>query len=153
MKLSVIIPCYNFEDYIEQAILSVMSQKTKFDFEILVRDDKSNDRSYENIERYSQSVRILESNDNLGATKNIKTLIDNCKGEYIAYLDGDDYWIDPYKLQKQVDYMEQNLDCVMTFTGYWEKTKSGYIPSSPYQWLCIPSDYEENEVITEKTII
>ena len=151
MKLSVIIPCYNFENYIEQGILSALAQRTNFEFEVLVRDDKSTDNSYKHIERYSEFVRLLDSSENLGAARNIKTLIDNCRGEYIAYLDGDDYWADIYKLQKQVDYMDANPDCIMTFTGHWtkgEEVEGGYIPPEPYLWLCIPSIYENDEVKT-----
>ncbi len=157
MKVSVIIPCYNFENYIEQAILSALSQKTNFDFEILVRDDKSTDDSYQNIIRYAgalsnNKVRILDSTVNLGASRNIKTLVDNCKGEYIAYLDGDDYWMNINKLQEQISYMDANTDCVMTFTGYWMKENGQYVPPEPGFWLCIPKTYQNGEVTTEQLL-
>lgn len=157
MKLSVIIPCYNFENYIEQAILSALSQKTDFQFEILVRDDNSTDSSYDNIIRYtdvmsSGIVSILDSTENFGGHQNIKTLIDNCKGEYIAYLDGDDYWTNINKLQKQVDYMDANPDCVMTFTGYWMKENGKYFPESSEYWLSLPNNYENEEVTTEQLL-
>ena len=151
MKLSVIIPCYNFENYIDQAILSALSQKTNFEYEILVGDDSSTDKSYMNIERYAYtpSVTIIKYPINLGGQMNIKTLIEKSKGEYIAYLDGDDYWVDTYKLQKQIDYMESNPDCMMTFTGYWIKNEQGYIPQSVGSWLSIPGTYTNGQVLTE----
>lgn len=148
MKVSVIIPCYNFENYIEQAVLSALNQKTNFEFEILVGDDKSTDKSIENIIRYS-NIRIIEPSTNLGAPKSIKNLIDNSRGEYIAYLDGDDYWTDSSKLQRQIDYMGSNPDCIMTFTGYWMKNSEGYIPPTHEQWLCLPNGYQNNQVATE----
>jgi len=154
MKVSVIVPCYNFEEYIEQSLLSVVSQKTNFEFEILVRDDLSSDRSQLNIDRvanFNNIVRVIESNVNLGFCKNIKLLIDECKGEYIAYLDGDDYWTDVNKLQKQVDFLDSNPDYVMTFTGHWIKYKDGgYAPDKPHQWLCASCKSED---ITTETLL
>ena len=122
MKVSVIIPCYKFEEYIEQSILSAVSQKTNFEFEILVRDDFSDDRSQLNIERvanFNSNVKFFKSDENWGGQKNVKFLIEQSKGEYIAYLDGDDYWTDVNKLQKQIDFLDNNPDYVMTFTGHW----------------------------------
>jgi FkbM family methyltransferase len=151
MKVSVIIPCYNFEDYIEQSILSAVSQKTNFEFEILVRDDMSSDNSQVCIERvanFNSNVKYFKPEENWGF-KNIKFLMEQCKGEYIAWLDGDDYWTDIHKLQKQVDFLDQNPEYVMTFTGHWTKDKNGnYSPSLPYQWLCLPNNFND-EVKTE----
>jgi glycosyltransferase involved in cell wall biosynthesis len=151
MKVSVIIPCYNFEDYIEQSILSAVSQKTNFEFEILVRDDMSSDNSQVCIERvanFNSNVKYFKPEENWGF-KNIKFLIEQCKGEYIAWLDGDDYWTDIHKLQKQVDFLDQNPEYVMAFTGHWTKDKNGnYSPSLPYQWLCLPNNFND-EVKTE----
>lgn len=162
MKVSVIIPCYNFEQYIEQSILSVINQRTNFEYEILIRDDLSTDRSRENINRicicYGQSGDIKnfsethEPNKNLGLSglNNFKFLLSKAKGKYIAYLDGDDYWTDPYKLQKQIDYMDKNEDCCMTFTGHWQKNSDGtYEPSFPNCWLGLPGFIQNAEVKTE----
>lgn len=154
MKVSVIIPCYNFEEFIEQSILSAVSQKTNFDFEILVRDDFSNDRSQLNIERvanFNTNVKFFKPDENLGADNNIKFLINQSKGEYIAYLDGDDYWTDVYKLQKQIDFLDNNLDYIMSFTGHWIKyTDGGYAPSNPNQWLC--ASRQSSEITTESLL-
>jgi glycosyltransferase involved in cell wall biosynthesis len=152
MKLSVIISCYNFENYIQQAILSVLAQRTNFEFEILVRDDNSTDKSYENILPLSGYIKLLDSTKNLGPYGNIKTLIDNCQGEYIAYLDGDDYWTEINKLQKQVDYMEQNKDCSMTFTGFWQHDQDGFTPPIQIGWLSIPSMYENQKLKIENLV-
>lgn len=139
MKVSVIIPCYNFGEFIEQSILSAVNQITDFDYEILVRDDLSTDYSLLNIKRvshYHPKVKYYTPEENLGFCKNISFLISEARGEYIAYLDGDDYFTDPYKLQKQVDFLDQNPDYVMTFTGYWERRPDGgYAPDSTPGWL------------------
>ena len=154
MKLSVIIPFYNFEEYIEQSILSAVDQKTNFEFEILVRDDFSTDRSQLNIDRvdnFNSIVRVIKPIENLGFFKNISLLINECKGEYIAYLDGDDYWTDVNKLQKQIDFLNCNPDYVMSFTGHWIKYKDGeYAPSNPNQWLCAT---RQSEDITTETLL
>ena len=147
MKVSVIIPCYNFEDYIEQSILSAVSQKTNFEFEILVRDDMSSDNSQVCIERvacFNSNVKYFKPEENWGF-KNIKFLIEQCKGEYIAWLDGDDYWTDIHKLQKQVDFLDSNPDYIMCFTGHWMKKGRDYSPESPYQY-CLPNGFENNEI-------
>lgn len=139
IKVSVIIPCYNFGEYIEQSILSAVNQITNFEYEILVRDDLSTDNSQINIERvayYHPKVKYYKPTENLGGGKNISFLISECKGEYIAYLDGDDYFTDPYKLQKQIDFLDNNLDYVMNFTGYWvRQSDGGYQPDMTPGWL------------------
>lgn len=154
MKVSIIIPCYNFEDYIEQSILSAVSQKTNFEFEILVRDDFSSDRSQVNIERVSNFntiVKMFRPDENLGFQKNIQFLIEQSSGEYIAYLDGDDYWTDVNKLQKQIDFLDSNPDYVMSFTGHWIKYKDGgYAPSNPNQWLC--ATRQGDQITTESLL-
>jgi len=156
MKVSVIIPCYNFGEFIEQSILSAVNQITNFDYEILVRDDLSTDYSQINIERlsfYHPKVKYYKPKENLGFCKNISFLISEAKGEYIAYLDGDDYFTDPYKLQKQVDFLDNNQDYVMTFTGYWgREPNGGYAPDSTPGWLGLIG-FENNDVITKDLLI
>jgi len=152
MKVSVIIPCYNFVEYIEQSILSAVNQVTNFEYEILVRDDFSQDYSQVNIERvafYHPKVKYYKPTENLGFAENIKFLITESKGEYIAYLDGDDYFTDPYKLQKQVDFMDNNSEYVLTFTGHWNReVGGGYAPDSTPGWLGLIG-FENNEVNTK----
>jgi glycosyltransferase involved in cell wall biosynthesis len=156
MKVSVIIPCYNFGEFIEQSILSAVNQITNFDYEILVRDDFSTDNSQVNIDRvayYHNKVKTYTPTENWGANKNIKFLMSESKGEYITYLDGDDYFTDPYKLQKQVDFLDNNLDYVITFTGYWgRELNGGYAPDSTPGWLGLIG-FENNTVLTKDLLI
>lgn len=121
MLLSVIIPAYKFERYILQCVNSVLSQKTNFFFEVLIRDDHSGDSTNHILsENFSDhpAVKILKSDKNVGAYENIRILLNESRGKYIAYLDGDDYYDDPDKLQKQIDFLENNPDYVMHSTGY-----------------------------------
>jgi glycosyltransferase involved in cell wall biosynthesis len=156
MKVSVIIPCYNFGEFIEQSILSAVNQITNFDYEILVRDDFSTDNSQVNIDRvayYHDKVKTYTPTENWGANKNVKFLMSESKGEYITYLDGDDYFTDPYKLQKQVDFLDNNLDYIMTFTGYWgRELNGGYAPDSTPGWLGLIG-FENNTVLTKDLLI
>jgi glycosyltransferase involved in cell wall biosynthesis len=124
MKLSVVIPTYKFNKYIRQCIESVLSQKTDFEFEVLIRDDFSNDGTNEIIENIilenkndKAIIRNFYSTENWGGFNNIKFLLDNSIGEYIAYIDGDDYFTDDFKLQKHVDFLDKNLDYTLISTG------------------------------------
>ena len=141
MKVSVIVPAYKFANYLEQALLSVLWQKTNFEFEVLVRDDFSQDGSEEIIERLTKFYPNLKhfcATENLGFHKNIPFLLSQSRGEYIAYLDGDDYFFNEYKLQKQVDFLDANPDYSMHCTGYWLYTNGIYTPNKTNTWLCSP---------------
>jgi glycosyltransferase involved in cell wall biosynthesis len=145
IKVSVIIPCYNFGNYIEHSIYSVLSQKTNFKYEILIGDDCSTDSSESVIKRlakYNNNIKYFRYNKNIGGRKNIKFLIDNCVGDYIAYLDGDDFWVDNLKLQKQVDFLDENIDYSMCFTGHWIYDRNGH--SYPYDnWMGLTNNKTE----------
>lgn len=94
-------------------------QKTDFEYEILIGEDCSTDKTKEIVEKYvnlyPDKIRLITSDHNVGERKNAIRLRENSRGKYIALCDGDDYWIDSYKLQKQVDYMESNPECSLCF--------------------------------------
>ena len=113
---------YNHEKYIAQALDSFLKQKTNFRFEVLLHEDASTDntanivREYER--RYPDIIKpIYQTENQYSQHVNIwkKYQLPRIKGKYIALCEGDDYWIDPYKLQKQVDYMETHPECTLTF--------------------------------------
>ncbi|MEK3954460.1 glycosyltransferase [Psychrobacillus sp. FSL K6-1464] len=110
---------YNQEQYIAEAIESFVNQITNFKYEILIGDDCSTDNTRIVVEHYANlhpdKIRIITSPTNVGARKNSQRLIQNSKGKYIAECEGDDYWTDPFKLQRQVDYMEKHPDCTLCF--------------------------------------
>jgi glycosyltransferase involved in cell wall biosynthesis len=119
--LSVLIITYNHEQYIEQTLKSVLTQKTAFPFEIVIGDDASTDgtrrlcEAY--IKKYPHLIRLLPATKNLGVVPNYIRTLNACEGKYIAHLDGDDYWIDPNKLQKQVDRLESDPHLTICYTG------------------------------------
>ncbi|MEP5253976.1 MAG: glycosyltransferase [Winogradskyella arenosi] len=124
MMLSVRLQCYNHANYLEQALNSIIAQKTNFPFEVVIGDDFSSDNSIEIIEKTIKghtnpniTFRLLKrevgdlysiNRKKNGRLENFVDIINHCNGKYIALLDGDDYWTDPSKLQKQVDFLEQN---------------------------------------------
>ena len=112
-KVSVYITTYFHEKYIEQAIESVLRQKTNFSIQIVISDDSSSDRTPEIIKEYSKKYKFIKFNinkKNIGLTANVNLARNLCEGYYISELSGDDYWIDEYKLQKQVDFLEANSE-------------------------------------------
>jgi glycosyltransferase involved in cell wall biosynthesis len=135
VKVSVCIFVYNLENYIAQAIESVLMQKTKFRYEIIIGEDMSTDQTRGICISYQKSnpdkIRLLLREKNLGMTKNIFDTLKEASGEYVAILDGDDYWIDPLKLQKQVDFMDLNPDfslcCHNSFVLYEDHNIAPYL--------------------------
>ena len=117
--LSVLMITYNHEKYIAQALDGVLSQETSFPFEIVIGEDCSTDntreviRSYQN--KYPEKIRLLISEKNVGANKNFARAYANCKGGYIALCDGDDYWDDDSKLQKQLSVLLVNSGAVVAY--------------------------------------
>jgi glycosyltransferase involved in cell wall biosynthesis len=119
MKLSVLIITFNHERYIVQALDSVLSQQTSFDFEIVIGDDCSTDGTRSIIsdyqKRHPEKIRLLPAEKNLGPTRNFIKTYKACKGQYIALLEGDDFWTSNVKLQKQVDYLDAHERFALCF--------------------------------------
>lgn len=112
IMVSVIVLTYNHELYVRQALDSILMQKTCFDFEIIVGDDCSQDNTRKILKeykaKYPHKIKLLLYNRNVGGTRNAHIIKTHTRGKYLAALEGDDYWNDEYKLQKQVDYLEEN---------------------------------------------
>lgn len=120
--VSVVVITYNHEPYIKECIDGIISQKTDFPIEILVNDDCSTDNTASIIEEYELKYPSLfrciyqsENQYSKGVHPWFDILFPIAKGKYIALCEGDDYWIDPYKLQKQVDFMEKHTEYSMCF--------------------------------------
>lgn len=127
MTVSVCIITYNHEKYISQAIESILIQKTNFEYEIVIGEDNSNDSTKKICQRFiaKPNIKLVLNQHNLGMMNNFINTLKQCKGKYIAICEGDDYWIDEYKLQKQVDYLEKNPDCSMVITDRLIETENG----------------------------
>lgn len=110
---------YNHEKYIAQAIESVMMQKTSFPYRLVIGEDCSTDSTRkickEYSKKYPEKIHLILHEKNTGGQRNSYIVHKHCTAEYVAMLEGDDYWTDPLKLQKQVDYMKSNPDCAACF--------------------------------------
>ncbi len=119
MLISVWMGAFNHESFIAKAIDSVLMQQTDFDVEIVIGEDCSIDSTRKIIldynDKYPGKFKLLLPEKNLGMIPIVKATYPLCTGKYIAWLDGDDYWTDPLKLQKQVNFLEAHPDFVMCF--------------------------------------
>lgn len=111
---------YNHEHYIRDAFNGFLMQQTDFPFEVVVGEDCSTDNSRKIIEQYSQTypniIKLITSSDNVGVNINFERTLRSCQGEFIALCEGDDYWTDPCKLQKQVGFLENNKKYGMVYS-------------------------------------
>lgn len=117
LMVSICCITYNHAKFVGQAIESFLMQHTDFEFDIVIGDDCSTDNTMEILESYRDKypgrITLISTPRNMGTITNLIGCIALCKGKYIALCEGDDYWTDPYKLQKQVDFLEANPDYVM----------------------------------------
>lgn len=119
--VSVFMMAYNHEKYISEAIEGVLMQNTNFDFDIVIGEDCSTDNTRQIIldyqRKYPGKFKLLLHKENIGAMANQMAVLQACTGKYIAICEGDDYWTDPLKLQKQVDFLEDNNGFAICFTN------------------------------------
>ncbi|HWZ21369.1 MAG TPA: glycosyltransferase [Cytophagaceae bacterium] len=117
--VSVCLITYNHVRYIRQAIEGVLMQKVNFSWEFIIADDFSNDGTRDILLEYKEQnreiINLILQEKNKGPAGNWFDLISAPKGKYIAYFEGDDYWTNPFKLQKQVDFLENNSDFSICF--------------------------------------
>lgn len=155
-KLSVLVPAYNFANYIFDCIESIYKQKTNFEFDVILRDDGSTDNTKEILEflknKYPNLI-ILDGSTNLGAFENIKLLYESSNSEYIAYLDGDDLFGDDDKLQIQVDFLDSNPDHVMCFTGCRYLYEDGTIHPNDSRVICSVKDTIMTKDLLDKNYV
>lgn len=136
--VSVCIFAYNHEKYLAEALDSVLSQKVNFEYELIIGEDYSTDSTLKIAQTYQASypslikivqsghTKKLEINGQATGRYNFLNVLSVCQGSYIALLDGDDYWVDPNKLQKQVDFLEQHKEYSFIFHNvYLDNLNSG----------------------------
>lgn len=130
---------YNHEKFIRETLEGFIMQKTNFRFEAVVHDDASTDNTADIIKEYAEKypdiIKPIYETENLYSKKDgslLKIVNEACKGKYIAFCEGDDYWIDPYKLQKQVDFLEAHPDYSMCWTDGYEEYNGNKTPFCRY---------------------
>jgi glycosyltransferase involved in cell wall biosynthesis len=112
---------YNHEQFILKAMEGVLMQETDFEYEFIISNDHSKDRTHEIIQGFlktlpkAANIHYFHHEFNLGMMENFMFALKKCNGKYIALCEGDDYWIDSLKLQRQVDFLEKNSEYSMCF--------------------------------------
>lgn len=131
--LSVCMITYGHENFIRQAIEGVLMQQCDFEIELIIANDCSPDNTDAVIRNIIENhangnwIRYIRHDTNLGMMPNSIFALQKCKGKYIALCEGDDYWTDPLKLQKQVDFLERNPDYVLSFHPVDILNQNGHI--------------------------
>lgn len=145
---------YNQREYIEDALDSILAQKTEFPFELLIHDDASTDgtsdiiREYE--KRYPEIIRAyIETSNQYHKMQSylFGRFAQESRGKYVALCEGDDYWIDRSKLQKQVDYLERHPDCSEICHGAW------VVDATTGEKIGTMSPTAESRVLTEREVL
>lgn len=132
--VSVFILVYNQELYIKQTIQSILDQKTNFDFNLVIGEDCSTDNTLKILndfkDKYPDQIKLISLKKNIGLIHNFVNTVKECDGKFIAICDGDDFWLDECKLQKQVDFLENNLDYSIVFTNKTNLFSNGTLKDS-----------------------
>lgn len=148
--LSVCVITYNHDKYIKRALDSILSQITLFDFEVVIGEDCSSDNTRticeEFVLKYQNRINLLPSKNNLGMQVNFLRTLKSCRGKYIAICEGDDFWTDCNKLQKQVDFLEKNENYVLTFHNVNKFEINSHV-STKFNSLNTEKDYTVIDVI------
>jgi len=115
--VSVAMITYNHREYIHQSVESILSQQVNFPFELVIGEDFSTDGTREMVfklqKKYPERIRLVSSESNVGAHRNAVRTEQACRGKYVAFCEGDDFWNDPSKLAKQIAFLEARPDYSM----------------------------------------
>ena len=120
MKLSIFVVTYNQEKYIRECLDSILMQKVDFEYEVIIGEDCSTDRTPQICDEYAAKypfIHVYHHTKNLGLIKNWEFVLNKCTGDYVAMLEGDDYWTNPDKLQTQVEFLDLHSNIALTFTS------------------------------------
>ena len=118
--VSIVVITYKQAAFIAQNLDGLLMQETNFPFEIIVAEDCSPDNTKEIVQQYANKhpaiIKFISRTKNVGAIINAQEAISHCKGKYLAFCEGDDFWNNPNKLQIQVDFLESHLDFALVHT-------------------------------------
>ena len=142
IKVSVVVCTYNQEDTIARTLESILSQKTQYTYEIILGEDCSTDGTRTICEQYAVKnpsiITLLPPAPNKGLMVNYRDCINKCKGEYLMACAGDDWWHNERKIEMQVDFLERNPECVLSYTGCIRYNAS--INSKKEMKVIVPAD-------------
>lgn len=157
--VSIICITYNHEQFIAQTLEGFTSQKTNFGYEIIIHDDASTDNTPQIIKKYAKEypgvfVTLLEKENRYskGDYAFVEEMFAMARGKYIAMCEGDDYWVDPIKLQRQVDFMEKHPDYALVFHPVKVFFENNEEPPSIYPTEKHASHFTTNELLRRNFI-
>ena len=146
MQVDVVLISYNQEQYIAQAVESILMQRVNDDVQVrvIVADDCSTDNTLEIIKSYEEKSPFLfvylPAEQNMGVAANYKRAFEATEADYVAVLEGDDWWVDPHRIQKHVDCFQNHDDCVLTKNNYLQyshQSKTYSVEQSSYEQLTL----------------
>ena len=149
IDVSVVMLTYFCKDYVAKAIDTILEQETDYTFEIVIADDYSTDGTREVLKQYEKEypdiIKVIYNDKNLGITNNSFNARCNCRGRYITWATGDDYWIDKDKIQWQVDFLDSHSEffavgAVLEARFDDEETAYAVYPGKKYQNTTITLD-------------
>lgn len=117
-SVSVCVITYNHEGFIRDCLQGICAQSVRSSLEVVIGEDASSDRTLPILLEFAardDRLRILASTSNKGMAQNFLDTLRECRGRYVALCEGDDYWIDPEKLQRQVEFLDRHPECVLCF--------------------------------------
>ena len=161
ITVSIFLLTYNQEQFIAQTINSILMQKANFKFQIVIGEDCSTDGTRSICktfaEKYSNKIKLLPALEkNIGLIANYMRTIKACEGKYIAICDGDDYWIDENKLQKQVSFLEDNPNYSIVYSKLKKLFPDGTFKESIQRKLKQAGDFDDlvfENVIPSVTVL
>jgi glycosyltransferase involved in cell wall biosynthesis len=153
VKVSVLMISYNQDQFVGQAIDSVLSQRVDFEYELVIGEDCSTDRTREIVAsfgaKFPDRIRLLLPKSNLGMQENFKATLAACSGQYVAVLEGDDYWTSPLKLKRQVEFLDAHSDCAICFHSVVRSSPTGGQPES----ILPDSRYKQDRYTTRDLLV
>ena len=158
VRVSVIVMSYQHERYIASALASILEQDAGVPYEILVGDDASTDSSRAIIAEYAAAhphrIRTFFPDSNLGLEGRamFNALLQRARGEYLAKLDGDDYWTSADKLRRQVAYLDAHPECSMCFHNVLWHQEDGSRPDVPYNSADQPSELQMQDLLSANPV-
>ncbi len=143
MRVDVLLICYNQSRFIQKALESIFFQRVNACVRIIVADDGSTDDTLGSIRAMAQSspfeMIFLPEVGNQGISKNYQRAFEACESDYIAILEGDDYWCSPYHLKQHIEFLDEHRECSMSMNQFlWEDDKRGVFSRFKWGYPCSP---------------
>jgi len=154
--VSIIILSFNHQNFIEEAVLSAISQQGNFISEIIIGDDASNDDTQiilKNLQtKYPKIIKLNFQTKNIGVWENLSSTIKKSSGSYLALLDGDDFWLDPFKIDKQLELILSDESIGLVHTNFKQLKEDKLISDNVLNPALVPQGFIYNKLMISNFI-